>query len=396
MEQLNKKWITWFNKNKTKEIYDKILKDKFEHSNRCRICDGPIYYYDSTFSINRNGEIQPIKKSFLSSKNLYGKEYHLNVCEDCLTIKYPEYQNMNKSRVFNKMSDITEYAFDIPKDVADKFKKENYRVTRDNFIKKYGEIKGEEKWNSYKSKQAFTNTFDYKSQKYNWTVDRFNDYNKSRSVTLSNLIDRHGEENGIKIWDEYIKKQKETKSKEYVVNKYGRDYWIALCKNKKVTLDHFVKKFGKEKGEELYINKIHNNFYIPSKISGEIFDRLNLILGKKYKTYYYKKDGFEFGKLLSNGRYVFLDYYISDIKVCIEYYGDIWHANPKKFNFNDVPFSFKGNKKTAQEIWNDDNERIRLLKEDFDIDTIVMWESDEISVQDILQKIIEIENDKRN
>lgn len=351
MEQLNKKWITWFNKNKTKEIYDKILKDKFEHSNRCRICDGPIYYYDSTFSINRNGEIRPIKKSFLSSKNLYGKEYHLNVCEDCLTIKYPEYQNMNKSRVFNKMSDITEYAFDIPKDVADKFKKENYRVTRDNFIKKYGEIKGEEKWNSYKSKQAFTNTFDYKSQKYNWTVDRFNDYNKSRSVTLSNLID---------------------------------------------TLDHFVKKFGKEKGEELYINKIHNNFYIPSKISGEIFDRLNLILGKKYKTYYYKKDGFEFGKLLSNGRYVFLDYYISDIKVCIEYYGDIWHANPKKFNFNDVPFSFKGNKKTAQEIWNDDNERIRLLKEDFDIDTIVMWESDEISVQDILQKIIEIENDKRN
>lgn len=393
-QQYNKTWITWFNKNKTKELYDEVLKDKLPNHKRCRICDEPIYYYDSTFSITKNNDIIPLKKSYLSSKNVYDKDYFLSVCEDCLTKKFPEYQNLNKARVFNKMNDITEYAFDIPKEIADKYKYENYRVTRDNLIKKYGEIIGDEKWNSYKSKQAYTNTFDYKNKKHNWTIDKFKDYNKSRSVTLSNLIDRHGEENGIKIWDEYIRKQRETKSKEYVINKYGLEYWIALCKSKKVTLDHFVKKFGKEKGEELYINKIHNNIYLPSKASGEVFDRLDLILGKNYKTYYYKKDGFEIGKLLSNGRYVFLDYYISDLGICIEYYGNVWHANPKIYKANDVPFSFKGDKKTSQEIWNDDRERIELLKKDFNIDTIVIWETDGISIQEILTKIKELANDK--
>lgn len=387
MSKYNKTWITWFNKNKNKELYNDVLKDKFPDHNTCKYCDGPIYYYDSTFSIDKNSGLKPLYKSYLSKKNIYNKDYYLCVCEDCLTNKFPEYQKMNKSRVFNKVNDITEFAFDIPFDIADKYKKENYRVTKNNFIKKYGEIEGDKKWDSYKSKQAYTNTFDYKQKKYNWSIDDFNSYNKNRSVTLDNLVNRYGEENGIKMWDNYIQRQRETKSKDYVINKYGLEYWIALCKSKKVKLEHFVKKYGKEKGEELYINKIYKNFYMPSKISGEIFDRLDKILGHKYKTYYYKKDGIEYGKLLSNGRYVFLDYFILDIKVCIEYYGDVWHANPKKYNIGDIPFSFKGDKKTAEQIWQDDNERILLLKKDFDIDTIVIWESDNYSIEEILLKI---------
>jgi len=392
--QYNKTWVSWFIKNKTKESYDKILKDNFKNHKRCKYCDGPIYYYDSTFSVTREYNLVPLKKSYLSTKTIYDKDYYLCVCEDCLTKEFPEYQEMNKSRVFNKMNDITEYAFDIPKEIGKKYKDENYRVTKDNFIKKYGENDGLEKWDSYVSKQSYTNSFEYKNKTHNWTIDNFNDYNKSRSITLSNLIDRHGEDDGVKIWDEYINKQKETKSKEYVINKYGLEYWITLCKNKKVTLDHFIKKYGKEKGEELYINKIHNNIYLPSKISGEVFDRIDLILGKKYKTYYYKKDGFEFGKMLSNGRYVFLDYYIEDIKICIEYYGNVWHGNPKIYKADDIPFSFKGDKKTTQQIWDDDKERIELLKKDFNIDTIVIWETKGMSIQDILTKIKELKNDK--
>ena len=270
--QYNKTWVSWFIKNKTKESYDKILKDNFKNHKRCKYCDGPIYYYDSTFSVTREYNLVPLKKSYLSTKTIYDKDYYLCVCEDCLTKEFPEYQEMNKSRVFNKMNDITEYAFDIPKEIGKKYKDENYRVTKDNFIKKYGENDGLEKWDSYVSKQSYTNSFEYKNKTHNWTIDNFNDYNKSRSITLSNLIDRHGEDDGVKIWDEYINKQKETKSKEYVINKYGLEYWITLCKNKKVTLDHFIKKYGKEKGEELYINKIHNNIYLPSKISGEVFE----------------------------------------------------------------------------------------------------------------------------
>jgi len=390
----NRTWVSWFIKNKTKELYDEVLKENFKNHKRCRVCNGPIYYYDSTFSVTRDFNLVLLKKSYLSTKTVYDKDYYLRVCEDCLTEKFPEYQTINKSRVFNKMSDITEYAFEIPKDIAEKFKSENYRVTKDNFIKKYGELDGEERWKSYTDKQAYTNSFEYKNKKHDWSIDKFKDYNKSRSITLSNLIDRHGEDSGIKMWDEYIEKQKETKSKEYVIKKYGLAYWIALCKSKKVTLDHFIDKYGVEKGEELYINRVHNNVYLPSKKSGEVFDRIDLILGKTYKTYYYKKDGFEFGKLLSNGKYVFLDYYIEDLKICIEYYGNVWHANPKIYKKSDTPIFFKGNKKTSEEIWNDDRERIEFLKKDFNIDTIVIWETDGISIQDILTKIKELKNDK--
>jgi hypothetical protein len=91
---------------------------------------------------------------------------------------------------------------------------------------------------------------------------------------------------------------------------------------------------------------------------------------------------------------VFLDYYIPDIQICVEFYGNVWHANPKLYKATDVPFSFKGNKKTSQEIWNDDKERIEFLKKDFNIDTIVIWETNGISIQDILTKIKELINDK--
>lgn len=391
MTQYNKKWITWFNKNKNKELYDSVLNDKFPEHKKCKICDGPIYYYDSTFSINRNNELYPLKKSYLSVKNIFNNNYYLSICEDCLIEKFPEYQEMNKSRVFNKVNDITEYAFNIPSSIADKYKKQHYRVTKDNFIEKYGKDEGEERWKLYKKKQSYTNSFDYKRKKYNWTIDDFNEYNSSRAVTLKNLVNKYGEENGIKMWDKYIDKQKETKSKEYVIKKYGYEYWKQLCKSKKVTLNHFIKKYGDEIGKELYINKINKNIYIPSKASGNYFDKLDIILSKDYKTYYYKKNGSEFGKLLSNGRYVFLDYYIPELKICIEYYGNVWHANPKIFNSNDIPYSFKGSKKTAKEIWKEDKERIDLLKKDFNIDTIIVWEDDK-SIQNVIKKIDIIKN----
>jgi len=391
MREYNKKWITWFNKNKTEELYDEVLKEVFPYHKRCRICNGPIYYYDSTFSIKRTKEILPIKKSYLSNKNIYHKDYYLSVCENCLTKQFPEYQKMNKSRVFNKMNDITEYAFNIPTKIADKYKKENYRVTKDNLIRKYGKDEGERRWDSYKNKQSYTNTFDYKKSKYGWSIEDFKEYNSNRSVTLKNLINRHGENDGIKIWDDYINKQKETKSKEYVIKKYGYEYWKDLCKSKRVTLDHFIKKYGETEGKELYINRIYKNVYMPSKESGKFFDKIDLILSKKYKTYYYKKDGAEFGKLLSNGRYVFLDYYISELKICVEYYGSVWHANPKIFKPNDIPFSFKGSNKTSKEIWKEDEDRIKILKLDFNINTIVVWDDDK-SIQKVLKKIKELKN----
>lgn len=99
------------------------------------------------------------------------------------------------------MSEITKFAFNIPDDVY-KASRSKYAITKDAMIAKYGEQGGTKKWNEYCKKQALTNTFEYKHQKYDWTKEQFDEYNKSRAVTKENLIRRHCKDKGMIIWNE--------------------------------------------------------------------------------------------------------------------------------------------------------------------------------------------------
>jgi hypothetical protein len=184
---LNKNFIINFNKNNNVDNYNKIFIEYFNHLPKCRNCDLPIYYYDSTFRLNKLKILELKNKSCLTFKKL-DKIYFLSICEKCLTEKFPEYQTKNKSRIFNQMNYITEYAFNIPEDIALNWMKDKYAITEINLINKYGEILGKEKWQNYCIKQKLTNTFDYKKDKYDWDKNKFNEYNKSRSITLENLI----------------------------------------------------------------------------------------------------------------------------------------------------------------------------------------------------------------
>jgi hypothetical protein len=388
-ESYDKSWITWFNIHKSRNLYEEVLSDKFLEYKKCRCCNESIYYYDSTFSVDKNKNINPINKSFLSKKELLGNVYYLSVCEDCLSKKYPKYQSLNKGRVFNRICDITCYAFNIPDDVAKKWNKENYAITQKHLIKKYGEEVGKNKWKEYCDKQALTNTFEYKKEKYNWTKEQFDEYNKSRGITLDNLIKKHGIDKGTDMWDKYIKSQIMTKSKDYVVEKYGEDYWIQLNNSKKLNLENFIRKYGQEFGLSKYneyLDKITQ--YKPSKMSQTFFEKLDKYF-EGYTTYYYNKNKKEFGKLLSNGKYIFIDYFILELNLAIEYNGDIWHANPLYFKENDKPYPFFNKKLTAKEIWNNEKERLECLKKDFNIDTIVVWESDDINYENLYKNIIE-------
>ena len=58
--------------------------------------------------------------------------------------------------------------------------------TRENMIRRYGEDEGTRRWDLYRHKQAVTNTFEYKQEVYGWTIDQFNEYNKSRGHYGSN------------------------------------------------------------------------------------------------------------------------------------------------------------------------------------------------------------------
>lgn len=68
--------------------------------------------------------------------------------------------------------------------------KKKYQDTRkntyENFIKRYGEVEGELKWQIYKEKQAYSNTFEYKQKKYGWSYNQFEEYNKKRGSVGKN------------------------------------------------------------------------------------------------------------------------------------------------------------------------------------------------------------------
>ena len=58
----------------------------------------------------------------------------------------------------------------------------------------------------------------------------------------------------------------------------------------------------------------------------------------------------------------------------IEFFGDYWHCNPIKYKPNDYN---RHNKKTAQEIWDYDKERIKSL-EFLGYKVLIIWEYDYI------------------
>jgi G:T-mismatch repair DNA endonuclease (very short patch repair protein) len=66
------------------------------------------------------------------------------------------------------------------------------------------------------------------------------------------------------------------------------------------------------------------------------------------------------------------DIFKPDLNLIIEYNGDYWHCNPKKYNSE---YLHPHKKKTAKEIWTEDKVRIDYLK-NLGYNLEVIWESD--------------------
>jgi hypothetical protein len=367
---INKEFIQNFNKSKSLESYREVYSSLIIEKHECRVCDDVIYYYDSTFKISqKTKQLEPLGKSFKSKKTVDGKDYYLTVCEKCLTNKFPEYSKKNKTRVFNGMNEITKFAFSIPEEVASKWINKNYSITEKTLIEKYGEVEGKERWKSYCEKQAYSNTFEFKKEKWGWTEEEFKEYNKSRSVTLENLIKRHGFESGEKIWRDYCERQRFTTTKDYFLEKYGE-------------------KIGLEKYDN-FCNKRLFSGGSYSNISQSIFQ----ILQNKFKelTLFFGENEYYF-KDKENSRFYLLDFYIKELSFGIEFQGDLWHANPNKYKENDVPIKFDKKQLTAKEIWERDRLKQEFLKTKIK-KLIIIWESDIVKrgldsiVEEILNEI---------
>lgn len=377
-----------FNKERSLQLFEEILDITHPYRSKCKSCNNDILYYDTKLGTRSN---RIVGKSFLSKKVINTKVHYLSICENCLMEKYPDYNTKNKSRVFNQMNKFSKYAYCV-NDEDYNIQRDTYvKTTEENMIKKYGSVEGKKRWEKYCKRQAYTNTYEYKKKEMGWSREEFDNYNKSRSVTIDNLINRHGEVKGKEIWENYCEKQSYTKSKEYYVEKYGLDEWNELCKSKAHTYDNYIKWYGDEKKALEKIKDRHNIWNSVSKSSQRYLSKLDEYLCSKYNiTTYYDNKNQEYMIITENRSIYYLDYYIKEWNVGIEYNGDLFHANPKMYEANDTPIP--GSDMKAVKIWEKDRIKIETIQKERHIKIITIWESELPEIENLEKQIYELRN----
>jgi len=245
-------------------------------------------------------------------------------------------------------------------------------VTEDNLIKKYGVTEGKKRWQKYKQKQAYSNSYEYKKEKYGWTDKEFKNFNKSRAVTLKNLIQKHGETEGTIRWHNYCERQAYTNTINYFVGKYGRKIgrkkYKKVCKEKSHSVENICKRYNCDIDTAVLLlqDRINQNNYVSNSekfFIDELEKIIDVSLDYSYKTKQYCVYG--------NNKANFYD--IVHNNRAIEYNGDYWHCNPKTFSEN---YYHTTANKLAKDIWQKDANKIELIEKERNIPCLVVWESE--------------------
>jgi len=321
---------------------------------------------------NRNSRI--LRRTILFSKNKESVENGDAVeCLVCGNI----FKRITRTHLKQHSMSPIDYKNMYPSsNIVAKNLKKLFSNTKDSIIEKYGEQIGLEKWNEYCDIQAKTNTFEYKSEKYNISKNDFDLYNKSRSCTLDNFIKRFGNEEGNEKWKEYCNRQRYTKSLEYFIDKFGIEKGIEeykhICE---------LKTIGRQNSnisDPIFISNLldisiddaisfisaNANLLIASKIELEFVRSLEKIIGDiEYSN-------------LSEPFYLWSEnnkLYIYDIKhknCIVEFNGDYWHANPNRYKSTDL---IKGI--SSEAIWEKDKIKNELaISKGYNL--MVVWESE--------------------
>ena len=321
----------------------------------CKECGKFLAYDNAVFHINsvtKKIVCDDNKLSFLSTRNYNGNEYHLCRCYDCVCEKFPNFKDV-RFKFAHKAAKYTQYGFGVPDEDFKPVCDARQSVTKEKMIKKYGITEGTERWNSYCKKQADSNKFEYKHEKHGMTYEEYDEYNKSRAVTLDNMIKRYGVQDGLFHWNQYVERQRYT------------------C-----TLEYFIEKYGDTIGTEKYNDFVEkrntsNRLFGPSAISLEMFDKLI----KNYKNNIVYYDENEYSVHTNKQCLYHVDYYDKTLNIIIEFYGDFFHLNPKIYDANFIQFKHHEKAILAKNRWQHDKERIDDIQQTLNCKVIIVWES---------------------
>lgn len=240
-------------------------------------------------------------------------------------------------------------------------------VTLKTLVNKYGDEEGQARWDTYKQKQAHSNSLEYKQDKHGWTESEYHEYNLSRSITPETMVKKYGLEEGLKRYEDYCEKQRITKSKEYVVNKYGEARWDEINAKKAMVHDPVYISLKHNISLDDAVERLvtRNKFLGHSQRELEFVALLEDIVGPLSHTSIKSP----FGKWSHEANTYFV-YDVKHGKCIVEFNGDYWHANPKQYKSEDLIMG-----KPAHTIWHRDSLKIKSVV-DCGYHVNVVWESD--------------------
>jgi len=214
-----------------------------------------------------------------------------------------------------------------------------------------------------------------------------------KMVSLRGCIARFGEIEGKKIWEEREVKRSEAGK----MGSANLEYWIKLGYSEEeakkmrsqrqstFSLKKCIQKYGEEEGKKRFTDrqikwgkslssggKLKIGF---SKISQELFYKLleTYKLEDRIKIFFGSHNG-EFKLDKNEGGIWLYDFTDTINKKIIEFNGDMYHGNPKKYKYNDTPHPFRKNI-TAQDMWDNDKEKIMVANAN-GFEVLTIWDSE--------------------
>jgi len=237
-------------------------------------------------------------------------------------------------------------------------------------LRGFNDIEAEQKVSEVQSKSVKNRTKDSYTGKHNsLCIDYYlnKGYTKEEAIELiskrqnvsskDSFINRYGDIEGIKRYEQRIQLFKETNASKSIDEK------IKINKSKANGREQLIKKYGHTVAENIIksrlVSKYNKTYNIAcSKLELEIFN--------------YLKNKFPEIKqqlcLTESGNIFYYDMFINNI--IIEYNGTYWHADPRKYKATD-----KIRNKTAEECWMKDKFKQNLANKNGYI-IFYIWESD--------------------
>lgn len=312
-------------------------------------CEGKSnkYYFESIFG--KNNELWA--KQSINKKGIFNLDWHIQKYGEVEgKIKYEEFLKRSKQSLDDF---IRRYGTELGIIKFEEFKNKS-KQNKENFIKRHGEELGLIKWKEFKEKKKKSN-----SLSLDWWIKKFNgdeitarkEYSKFQTRSLDWFKNTYGDEIGIEKYKEKCR-----------INSYAN------------LPQYFIDRFGEEEGVEKFLEfnakkrSFSVNKYTQSKVAQEFITSVSsCFTNEKIKSF----ENSEYYVRTTTGLYAY-DLVFLNLKVCIEFHGDIWHMNPKKYAEFDIhPIK----NVPAKTIWDYDSKKQKAIEEK-GFKYICIWESE--------------------